>query len=146
MPNRSEIMTTRLPTRVILGAEYKATEKVTLLAAQEFTWGSGASTQDTRLGMRSGLWEGADLTGTVERQFDENDDRVFANVGLKQTWKISDAWKVDAGLERQVRRWPMPSATRSTRMFHRHRAPLLPPAALRILPLFPEGQLIRSNR
>ena len=91
---------TDFPTRVILGAEYKATEKVTLLAAQEFTWGSGASTQDTRLGMRSGLWEGADLTGTVERQFDENDDRVFANVGLKQTWKISDAWKVDAGLER----------------------------------------------
>jgi outer membrane protein OmpA-like peptidoglycan-associated protein len=91
---------TDFPTRVILGAEYKATQKVTLLAAQEFTWGTGASTQDTRLGMRSGLWEGADLTGTVERQFNENDERVFANVGLKQTWKISDAWKMDAGLER----------------------------------------------
>lgn len=91
---------TDFPTRVILGAEYKATQKVTLMAAQEFTWGSAANTQGTRLGMRSGLWKGADLTSSVERQFTENDDRVFANVGLKQTWTINDAWKMDAGLER----------------------------------------------
>jgi uncharacterized repeat protein (TIGR01451 family) len=88
------------PTRTVLGAEYKATKNLTLLAAQEFTWGSGATTQDTRLGMRSALWDGAALTSTVERQFNENDDRVFADVGLKQTWKINDAWKMDAGLER----------------------------------------------
>jgi hypothetical protein len=88
------------PTRVALGAEYKATKNLTLLAAQEFTWGSGATTQDTRLGMRSALWDGAAMTSTVERQFNENDDRVFADVGLKQTWKINNAWKADAGLER----------------------------------------------
>jgi hypothetical protein len=50
--------------------------------------------------MRSSLWKGAALTSSVERQFNENDERVFANVGLKQTWQISDAWKVDAGLDR----------------------------------------------
>ena len=88
------------PTRAVLGAEYKATKNMTLLAAQEFTWGTGAVTQDTRLGMRSGLWEGAALTTSVERQFNENDDRVFADVGLKQTWKVNNAWKMDAGLER----------------------------------------------
>jgi outer membrane protein OmpA-like peptidoglycan-associated protein len=88
------------PTRAILGAEYKATKNMTLLAAQEFTWGTGAVTQDTRLGMRSTLWDGASLTTSVERQFNENDDRVFADVGLKQTWKINNAWKMDAGLER----------------------------------------------
>jgi outer membrane protein OmpA-like peptidoglycan-associated protein len=88
------------PTRAALGAEYKATKNLTLLAAQEFTWGTGATTQDTRLGMRSALWNGAAMTSTVERQFNENDDRVFADVGLKQTWKINDAWKADAGLER----------------------------------------------
>jgi hypothetical protein len=88
------------PTRAALGAEYKATKNLTLLAAQEFTWGSGATTQDTRLGMRSALWDGASLTSTVERQFNENDDRVFADVGLRQTWKINNAWKMDAGLER----------------------------------------------
>jgi len=88
------------PTRAALGAEYKATKNLTLLAAQEFTWGTGANTQDTRLGMRSALWDGAAMTGSVARQFNENDDRVFADVGLKQTWKINDAWKADVGLER----------------------------------------------
>jgi uncharacterized repeat protein (TIGR01451 family) len=88
------------PTRTALGAEFLITKSLTLLAAQELTWGTGAVTQNTRLGMRSSLWKGAALTSSVERQFNENDERVFANVGLKQTWQIGDAWKVDAGLDR----------------------------------------------
>ena len=88
------------PTRTALGAEYAATKTLTLLAAQEFTWGNGTNTQNTRLGMRSTLWDGATLNSTINRQFDENDDRVFADVGIKQTWKINEAWKTDLGLER----------------------------------------------
>ncbi len=88
------------PTRTVLGAEFMATKTITLLAAQEFTWGAGAMTQNTRLGIRSTPWKGSTLSSSVERQFNENDERVFANVGLKQTWQISEAWKVDAGLDR----------------------------------------------
>jgi len=91
---------TDFPTRTALGAEFMATKTLTLLAAQELTWGAGAITQNTRLGMRSAPWKGAALTSSVERQFNENDERVFANVGLRQTWQINDAWKVDAGLDR----------------------------------------------
>jgi uncharacterized repeat protein (TIGR01451 family) len=88
------------PTRTTLSAEYAATKNLTLLAAQEFTWGSGANTQNTRIGMRSSPWSGANITSSVERQFNENDDRVFANVGLKQTVQVNKDWKVDAGVER----------------------------------------------
>jgi uncharacterized repeat protein (TIGR01451 family) len=88
------------PTRTALGAEYAATKTLTLLAAQEFTWGNGTNTQNTRLGVRTSLWDGATLSSTVNRAFDENDDRVFADVGLKQSWKINNAWKADVGLER----------------------------------------------
>jgi uncharacterized repeat protein (TIGR01451 family) len=88
------------PTRTALGAEYAVSKTLTLLAAQEFTWGNGTNTQNTRLGMRTSLWDGASLSSTVNRAFDENDDRVFADVGLKQSWKINDAWKADVGLER----------------------------------------------
>ncbi|MCX5848918.1 MAG: hypothetical protein NTW65_05670, partial [Deltaproteobacteria bacterium] len=88
------------PTRTTLGAEFKATNNLSLLAAQEFTWGTSADTQNTRLGMRSSLWKGAALNSSVERQFNENDERVFANVGLKQTWQINKDWKVDAGVDR----------------------------------------------
>jgi uncharacterized repeat protein (TIGR01451 family) len=88
------------PTRTALGAEYAVSKTLTLLAAQEFTWGNGTNTQNTRLGMRTSLWDGASLSSTVNRAFDENDDRVFADVGLKQSWKINDDWKADVGLER----------------------------------------------
>lgn len=88
------------PTRTSLGAEFKAHKNLILLAAQELTWGKGSTTQNTRLGMRATPWEGASLTSSVERQFNENNERVFANVGLKQTWKINEAWKADAGLDR----------------------------------------------
>lgn len=88
------------PTRTILGAEFAVTKKFTLLAAQEFTWGSGAETQTTRIGMRSSPWSGAELHSSVERQFNEDDERVFANVGMKQSWQVNKAWKVDAGVDR----------------------------------------------
>jgi uncharacterized repeat protein (TIGR01451 family) len=88
------------PTRTTLSAEFAATKKLTLLAAQEFTWGTSAETQNTRVGMRYSPWKGADLNSSVERQFNENDERVFANVGLKQTWQVNKDWKVDAGVDR----------------------------------------------
>ncbi|MEN6473898.1 MAG: hypothetical protein ABFD81_07795 [Syntrophaceae bacterium] len=88
------------PTRLVLGAEYKATQSLTLLAAQEFTWGEFARTQNSRVGLRSGLWQGASLTSGLERQFNENSQQVFATAGLKQTWQINSAWKMDAGLDR----------------------------------------------
>jgi hypothetical protein len=88
------------PTRTVLGAEFMVTRNLTLLAAQELTWGKGTITQNTRLGMRTSPWLGGTLSSSIERQFNENDERVFANVGLKQNWQISEAWKVDAGLDR----------------------------------------------
>lgn len=88
------------PTRTVLGAEFAATKNLTLLAAQEFTWGSAADTQNTRVGMRYSPWSGAALTSSIERQFNENDERVFANVGMKQSWQVNPEWKVDAGIER----------------------------------------------
>lgn len=87
------------PTRTTLGAEFEVTKKLTLMAAQEFTWGT-SNTSSTRVGMRSSPWSGAALTSSVERQFNENDERVFANVGMKQSWQVNKAWKVDAGIDR----------------------------------------------
>jgi uncharacterized repeat protein (TIGR01451 family) len=91
---------TDFPTRTTLSAELAVTKTLTLLAAQEFTWGSVGDTQNTRIGIRSSPWKGAELNSSVERQFNENDERVFAHVGLKQSWQINKSWKVDAGMER----------------------------------------------
>jgi outer membrane protein OmpA-like peptidoglycan-associated protein len=88
------------PTRVALRAEYKLTSAIALTAAEELTWGDEATTQTTRLGLRSSLWKGGSLTSSVARDLREDDSRIFGNVGLRQTLQLSDAWKVDAGLER----------------------------------------------
>lgn len=88
------------PTRTTLGAEYKINGKVTLLVAQEFTEGKIAHTSSTRLGIRSTPWKGGTLSSSVERQLNENSSRVFGNMGLRQTWQLTEEWKVDAGLDR----------------------------------------------
>jgi uncharacterized repeat protein (TIGR01451 family) len=88
------------PTRSLLGAELKVTDAVALLAAQEFTWGAGASTSGTRLGLRSQPWEGATVSSSMEGQLRESGARVFGNMGLRQAWKVSESLRLDAGLER----------------------------------------------
>ena len=88
------------PTRVGLHGEYKLTQDVALLATQELTWGAGATTNNTRVGIRSLLWKGGAITSSVERQLNENADRVFGNIGLRQTFQLTESWKVDAGAER----------------------------------------------
>ena len=88
------------PTRITGRAEYKLTPGVTAIAAQEFTWGEAAATNNTRLGLRATPWTGATLSSSVERDLNENAARVFGNLGLRQTLQLTDAWKVDAGAER----------------------------------------------
>ncbi len=88
------------PTRTAFGAELKAARNLTILGAQEFTWSKTATTQNSRVGLRATPWKGATVSSTAERQLNENEERVFANVGMKQTWQINEAWKADAGLDR----------------------------------------------
>ncbi|MBS2021761.1 MAG: hypothetical protein JST92_05085, partial [Deltaproteobacteria bacterium] len=88
------------PTRLALHADYKLTKNVLVTGAQELTWGSTQTTTDTRLGLRMTPWKGAAITTGLEDKLDENASRVFGNIGLKQTWQVNDAWRIDAGGER----------------------------------------------
>jgi hypothetical protein len=87
------------PTRSMVSAEYQLTEKLTLVAAQELTWGA-VDTAHTRLGVRSTPWKGATVTNSVDGQMNENDLRVFGNTGIKQTFDLTSKWRLDAGRER----------------------------------------------
>jgi hypothetical protein len=87
------------PTRTILGADYKIAEPVSLFAEQEFTFGKNENTQGSRLGLKATPWTGGEVASSVERQYRENGYRLFANLGLKQTWHINEKWSVDGGLD-----------------------------------------------
>lgn len=88
------------PTRTLLGADYRLTEKVTFLAAQEFTQGSEGDTASTRLGFKTLPWRGGQLNTGLEQQRYENGSRVFANLGLTQSWQLTERWQLDGSLDR----------------------------------------------
>jgi uncharacterized repeat protein (TIGR01451 family) len=88
------------PTLLTLGADYRLTEKSSVFAEQEFSWGKDADSVGTRAGFKSSPWQGADLQSSVEQQFDENGERVFALFGLGQSWQVSEAWSVDFSIDR----------------------------------------------
>ncbi len=88
------------PTRTIFGADFRLTRTTTLFAGQEFTRASNKNTQTTRAGLKATPWEGGRLGTSFNRSMDENGDRIFASLGLDQTWRISSKWTLEAGLER----------------------------------------------
>ena len=54
----------------------------------------------TRVGVRSTPWSGSQLSSSVNREFSEYGPRVFANLGLTQSFKVGEAWAMDVGVDR----------------------------------------------
>ena len=78
------------------------TPAVNLIATQELTFGDNEDTQGTRLGIKATPWTGSEISTSVDRQYNENGSRVFANLGLRQSWQINSKWSVDGGIDRSV--------------------------------------------
>ena len=90
---------TAYPTRTLLGSDYRLSDTVSLYAEQEFTDGDETSVSSSRAGLKATPWEGGTASTTIDRQHDENGDRVYATTGLNQTWQVSERWQVSAGFE-----------------------------------------------
>ncbi|MBE0595790.1 MAG: hypothetical protein IH614_00815, partial [Desulfuromonadales bacterium] len=88
------------PTRTLLGADFRLTEKVTVFAEQEITRGENRDTEGTRAGLKAAPWSGGELHSSLERQTGEHGPRMFALYGLRQSWQISKLWSVDGSLDR----------------------------------------------
>jgi len=88
------------PTRTLFGADYKLTRQTALFAEQEFSYGDSRETEGTRAGLKTTPWTGGQIGSSMERQYDENGERVLANLGVVQTWKINEHWSMSGGLDR----------------------------------------------
>ena len=86
--------------RLLLGADWRLTEKVTVFGEQEFTFGELRSTQDSRFGMRATPWTGGSIETDVTDRTTENGRRTFANLGIGHLWQILPAWSADLRVER----------------------------------------------
>lgn len=88
------------PTRLILGADYRLTSAVSLTADQEFTWGEKEDSRGTRVGLKSTPWQGGEIGTSLGQNSNENGERIFANLGLKQTWQLDQRLSLDGSLDR----------------------------------------------
>jgi len=88
------------PTRTTIGADYKLADPVTLFAEHEIAQGEKEVSQNSRLGAKATPWSGGQLGSSVGREYTENSQRLFANLGLNQTWRINERWSVDGGVDR----------------------------------------------
>ncbi|MDO8282970.1 MAG: hypothetical protein Q7U10_10190 [Thermodesulfovibrionia bacterium] len=87
------------PTRTTLGADYMLSNTVTLFAEHELADGEAIETQDTRIGMRTMPWNGGSINTGMTREYSKDGTRVFATMGLLQTWKYNDKWSFDGGFD-----------------------------------------------
>jgi uncharacterized repeat protein (TIGR01451 family) len=87
------------PTRTTLGAEFEVIHNLNLLGRYELTNGAAGDTRGARVGVETKPWTGSRVSSSWERRFAENGSRAFANLGLRQLWKVNDHWSLDFGLD-----------------------------------------------
>ncbi|MFA6471250.1 MAG: hypothetical protein WCU00_04330 [Candidatus Latescibacterota bacterium] len=88
------------PTRTTAGLDYDILKSATLFAEQEFTSGKNEDSRETRAGVKTRPWGGAQFDTSIERDYSENKDRLFANIGLRQSLYLSKKLSADIGLDR----------------------------------------------
>ena len=87
--NNSDISSDRLKLR----ADYKLTNKVSVFAEQEYTRSDGDKGSNSRVGLKSDLWEGGSVHSNVVRESEEGDitsSKDYFLLGMSQHWKVND--------------------------------------------------------
>jgi uncharacterized repeat protein (TIGR01451 family) len=87
------------PERTTLGVDYHLSGTTTLFTEIEDAKGELIDARMTRAGVRSAPWSGSQLTSSVNREFGEYGPRVFATVGLTQSFKLGESWAMDVGVD-----------------------------------------------
>ncbi len=91
---------TDFPDRLVLGADYKLTEKTSAFAEHEIAKGNDFTANTTRIGMRTQPWVGGEAKASIGNEVGKDGGRTYANAGLAQKWQVNDHWQADLGLDR----------------------------------------------
>ena len=97
--NDSEINSDRLKVR----ADYKLTNKVSVFAEQEFTRNDGDKGSDSRVGIKSNLWEGGSVHSDLVRESEEGDitsSKDYFLLGMSQHWKVNENLYFDLSFDK----------------------------------------------
>ena len=99
----SDVDTDGSPDRLKLSADYKLTEKVTAFVEQEFTRNDSDKGSNTRVGLKTNIWEGGSLHSDLVRETDEGDitsSKDYFLLGMSQHWKVNDKLHFDFSFDK----------------------------------------------
>ena len=88
------------PDRLLLGADYKLTEKTRMFAEQEFARGEKLSANNSRVGLRTLPWVGGEVSTSLGNGAINDAERLYGNIGLVQRWQINPHWQTDVSVDR----------------------------------------------
>jgi hypothetical protein len=88
------------PERTTLGLDYHVSGATTLFAEVEDAESALIDSTMTRVGVRSTPWSGSQLSSSMNRELGEYGPRVFATVGLTQSFRVGESWAMDVGVDR----------------------------------------------
>jgi uncharacterized repeat protein (TIGR01451 family) len=91
---------TDFPDRLVLGADYKLTEKTSAFAEHEIAKGNEFTANTSRIGLRTQPWVGGEAKASIGNEAGKDGGRTYANAGLAQKWQVNDHWQADVGLDR----------------------------------------------
>ena len=100
---KSKGSTEQNPDRFKVGIDYKLSEKVSLFAEQEYVRNDLNRHSNSRVGLKSNLWEGGNVhTDLVRRDNDDNDGsaRNYAVLGLSQHWQVDEHLHFDLNIDK----------------------------------------------
>jgi hypothetical protein len=111
-----------MPNRLILGTDYKVSSQSKVFVEQEFARGEKISANTTRAGIRTQPWMGNEMSASVGDAFNNDAERMYANLGMVQRWQINENWQTDFSVDRsttlrntvnplQATNAPLPSGT-----------------------------------
>ena len=95
----SEAASPDFPTRTVVGADWRATQDMTLFSEYEHAEGENLSSNMTRLGVRASPWSRAEVVSSINAEQSEFGPRTFANLGLTQGFQLGQRWALDFGVD-----------------------------------------------
>ena len=86
------------PTRFLIGADYEILPQLTAFTEEQLSLGDRATTE-TRVGFKTSPWQGSQFTAALGQAAQQDASRVFTSLGALQTFRMTDAWSVDVGVD-----------------------------------------------
>ncbi len=91
------------PDRFKVGLDFKLSEKTSLFVEQEFSRNNLTEHNNSRVGLKSNVWEGGNLrTDLVQNKNNANtgSSRNYAVLGLSQHWKVDEHLHLDFNIDK----------------------------------------------